>query len=144
MIDLVLDGKLIARAAPGKAITLDTTNIVDGHHELRIVGVDASPIETQGRVIVPFTVNNHGVKLEVSLSPGATVDLASTLRLSVKQPGATAITIRQNSRVLARVEGEAGNAEIAAATLGRGPTTLQAVSEGQHAAISAPMRIVVK
>ena len=44
--------------------------------------------------------------------------------------GATAITIRQNSRDLGRVKGEAGEVEIAATTLGRGPTTLQAFSEG--------------
>lgn len=144
MIDLILDGTLIARAAPGKAINLDTSKIADGHHELRVVGVDAGPIETQGRVIVPFTVNNHDTKLEVGVAPGATVGFDATLRLSVRQPGATAFSIQQNSRVLARVEGEAGTAEIAAATLGRGPTTLQAVSQGQHPAVSAPVRIVVK
>jgi hypothetical protein len=101
-------------------------------------------LETQGRIIVPFTVSNHDAKLELTIAPATTVDMASMLRVSVRQQGATSIEVRQNSRVLARVQGEAGDAEIAAATLGRGPTTLQASSQGKTATISAPLRITVK
>jgi hypothetical protein len=64
--------------------------------------------------------------------------------MSVRQPGATAITIRQNSRDLASVKGEAGDVVIAASQLGRGPNTLQAFSEGSVPAVSAPVRIVVE
>jgi hypothetical protein len=144
IFDFFLDGRLIARLPPKKALSIDTTNIADGHHELRVVGADGGPLETQGRIIVPFTVSNHDAKLELTIAPATTVDMASMLRVSVRQQGATSIEVRQNSRVLARVQGEAGDAEIAAATLGRGPTTLQASSQGKTATISAPLRITVK
>lgn len=144
MFDVFVDGKLIARMVPGKTVNLDTTKLLDGSHELRVVGVATGPLETQGRTIVPFTVINHAAKLEIKTVPAATVEFAAVLRVAVRQSGATSIAIRQNSRELARVTGEAGEVEIAAATLGRGPTVLQAVSEGNAAAASPPVRIMVQ
>jgi hypothetical protein len=144
MIDVYLDGKLTARLTPEKPLTLDTTKIADGYHELRVVGVESGQIETQGRAILPFTVNNHDAKLEVKVAPAAVIDIATDLRISVRQPGATSVAIRQNSRVLASVQAEEGEVTIPAATLGRGPTTLQASSEGKAAVVSAPMHITVK
>jgi hypothetical protein len=142
-IDVFVDGKLTARMAPRKSLNLDTTKLADGYHELRVVGIANHPLETQGRFVVPFMVNNHGAKLELKIAPNTTIDAAATLRVSVRQPGATSIAIRQNSRVVADVKGEAGEVQIAAATLGRGPTTLQAFSKGKVAVISVPLRITV-
>jgi hypothetical protein len=143
-IDLFVDGRLAARTAPGKALSIDTTKLSDGYHELRFVGVAAGAIETQGRSIVPVMVNNQGAKLEVTLGSGATTDVSSTIRLSVRQPGAEAIAVRQNSREVGRVKGEAGDIAIAAATLGRGPVVLQAFSEGRTPAASVPVKISIQ
>jgi uncharacterized protein (TIGR03790 family) len=144
MVDVFLDGKLLVRLAPGKTVNLDTTKVPDGYHEIRVVGTASGPIETQGRIVIPVTVNNKNAKLELSTSQPLTLDHAAKLRVSVRQTGATAIEIRQNSQVVARVQGEAGDVEIAATTLGRGPSTLQAFSEGEAPAVSAPMQVVVK
>jgi hypothetical protein len=144
LVDLFVDGRITARSAPGNELKIDTTKLADGYHELRFVGVVASPIETQGRAIVPITVNNHNVKLELKLAGQAAADLSSTLRLSVGQPGAAAIAIRQNSREVGRVKGESGDVEIPAATLGRGPVVVQAFSEGKTPAISMPLRINIR
>jgi hypothetical protein len=144
MIDVYLDGKLLVRLTPGKPVNIDTTKIADGYHEIRIVGTASGPIETQGRIAVPVTVNNKTAKLELSTSQPLTIDHSAKLRVTVRQTGATAIEVRQNSQVVARVQGEAGDVEIAATTLGRGPSTLQAFSEGDAPAVSAPLRIVVK
>jgi uncharacterized protein (TIGR03790 family) len=143
MIDVLLDGKLIARMAPGKALNLDTTKMADGYHEIRLVGTADGPLETQGRIIVPVTVNNHGASLVLATS-SRIVEASTRLRLSLKQPGATKIVVRQNSREVGSVNGEAGDLEIEAATLGRGPTRLQAFSEGDTPAISSPLDITVK
>jgi hypothetical protein len=142
--ELYVDGRLTAQTIPGKPLPLDTTQLTDGYHELRIVGIRTDPIETQGRAIVPVFVNNHDAAIEVKVSPAARVPLAAKLKVSVRQPGATSFTIRQNSRELGRVKGESGDLEILATTLGRGPTTLQAISEGKAAATSAPIRIFVE
>jgi hypothetical protein len=92
---------------------------------------------------VPIGVNNHDAQLEFTIAPPDKVAASGKIRVSVRQPGATAIAIRQNSRELARVQGEAGDVEIEAAKLGRGPTTLQALSEGSTPAASRrlPIRI---
>jgi hypothetical protein len=142
--ELFVDGRVVARSDPGKAISLDTTNLSDGYHELRIVGIEEGAIETQGRAVAPIMVDNRGAKLEITVTPRGSVSATAMLRVSVRQPGATAIAIRQNSRQLARVEGEAGDVEIAAADLGRGPTALQAISDGTAPASSAPVSLEIQ
>lgn len=141
--ELFIDGRLVARNRPGETLTLDTKKLADGYHELRIVGVHADAIETQGRRVVPITVDNHGAAVEMRVAPLPGVSHNGKLRVSVRQPGATAIVIRQNSREVARVQGEAGEVEIPAVLLGRGPTVLQAFGAGGAAAVSAPVRIQV-
>ncbi len=143
-IDLYVDGKLTARLPPGKKIDLDTTKLADGYHEIRLVGVDSGPLETQGRIILPVTINNRNAKLELTILPQVNLALSAAIRASVRQAGATAISVRQNSREVARVKGEAGEVDISAATLGRGPVTLQAFSEGEAPSVSPPVRIQVK
>jgi hypothetical protein len=123
---------------------LDTTKLTDGYHELRVVGSRSDSIETQGRRVVPIVVDNQGATLKFKVSPAARVPISTKLKLSVHQSGATTIAIRQNSRDVSRVTGESGEVEIPASLLGRGPSTLQAFSEGKVAAASLPLRIVVE
>jgi len=144
MYEIFVDGRLVARIAPGQSLSLDTTKLSDGYHEIRAVGVHAGSVESQGRAVVRIMVKNHDAALEFSALPAARVAQSGTLVAKVRQAGAKAIQIRQNSRVVGRVQGEAGEAEISAATLGRGPTTLQAVSEGPVPVVSPPVRIVVE
>jgi hypothetical protein len=141
--EMFVDGRLATHTQPGQTIRLDTTKLSDGYHELRIVGSHADPIETQGRRILPITVNNRDAAVELEVSPQPGIGFSGKVAVRVRQSGATSIAIRQNSREVGRVEGEAGEIEIAAATLGRGPTTLQAFSEGAGASASAPVVVQV-
>jgi hypothetical protein len=93
---------------------------------------------------LPIIVKNKETKLEFEVRPQSATSLTGKLSVSVRQPGATAIAIRQNSREVARVKGEAGEAEIPAVTLGRGPTILQALSEGDSPAVSPPVRVRIE
>jgi uncharacterized protein (TIGR03790 family) len=138
-LELFVDGRLIARAIEGNPVTLNTTNLADGYHELRVVGAHDDAIETRGRTVVPFLVNNGKAPLEFAVTPHGDVAADAKLNVKVRQPGATGFIIRQNNRVVGRVAGEAGEVAIQASTLGRGPTSLQAVSEGPAPAISRPM-----
>jgi hypothetical protein len=142
--ELFVDGRLVARARPGQTVPLDTAKLSDGYHELRIVGVASGAIETQGRHVVPVIVDNHRADLEVKLLSQQIVGLAGKVVLSVRQSGAAAIAIRQNSREVGRVQAEAGEVEIEASVLGRGPTALQAYSEGENPAVSPPLRIQIE
>lgn len=142
MFEFFVDGKFVARGKPGDTLGMDSTKLEDGAHELRVVGTAADAIETQGRLTVPFSVNNHDGQVEVKVSPQR-AKLSEKFRVHVRQPGAAAIVVRQNSRDVGRVQGEAGEIEIPAATLGRGPITLQAFSEGSVKAVSAPAKVLV-
>jgi hypothetical protein len=142
--ELYIDGRLTTHAAAGNPLPLDSTKLADGYHELRVVGIRSDLIETQGRAIVPVFVNNHDATVEIRVGPATRIPLSAKLKISVRQAGASSFTIRQNSRDLGHVKGESGDLEILATTLGRGPTTLQATSEGKAAAVSAPVRIIVE
>jgi hypothetical protein len=142
--ELFVDGAFAAKAAPGAPLSFDTKKLADGHHELRVVGTRNDLIETQGRKIIPIVVDNHAAAIELKLSTPSRVAKLAKIKISARQPGAKSITFRQNSRDLARVEGESGEVEIAAATLGRGPSYIQAFSEGSTPAVSMPIRIVVE
>jgi len=49
--ELYVDGRLHARTANATPFALDTTQLSDGYHELRVVGIRSDPIETQGRAV---------------------------------------------------------------------------------------------
>ena len=51
---LFVDGRLIQDCRPGEVFEVDTTKVGDGYHELRIVGIQDSMIESQGRLIIPI------------------------------------------------------------------------------------------
>lgn len=141
--ELFVDGRQVTnRVTPGQSVRIDTTQLADGHHELRVVGIHAGAIETQGRQVIPFVVRNKSGPVELDIAPRPGVSAAAQLKVKVRHPGATAIVIRQNSREVGRVEGEAGEISIPAATLGNGPTVLQAFSSGAESA-SAPVAIQV-
>jgi hypothetical protein len=143
MFEVFVDGRLVARDAENKTLEIDTAALPDGYHELRIVGTVADAIETQGRLIMPFYTTNHDAAVEVKVVP-VRVQLDGKLRVNVRQPGAKSIVVRQNSQELGRVQGEAGDIEVSATTLGRGASILQAFSEGEAPAVSAPMRVQVE
>ena len=67
-MELFVDGRLVARFPPNQGVTLDTTKLPDGDHELRFVAVDSGAIETRGRLIVPVRVNNRGASVELSVT----------------------------------------------------------------------------
>ncbi|MCC7474967.1 MAG: hypothetical protein IT425_06195 [Pirellulales bacterium] len=141
--EVFIDGRRVAENSPGKTVGIDTTQLADGYHELRVVGIVGDAIETQGRLIAPLTVRNRDAKLEFQAAPFR-VQAQGTVRVTVRQPGAKGIKILQNSRVVGNVEGEGGEVEISAAQLGRGQTSLQAVSEGSAPIASAPLNIEVE
>jgi hypothetical protein len=142
--ELMLDGRLVARVPRGQSLALDTTNLPNGPHELRFVAAHADAIETQGRIVVPFRVKNGDAEVTLDVTPAGEVAREATLRISVRQMGAETIVIRQNSREVGRIAGESGTVEISASTLGGGPTTLQAVSEGPSPAVSSLVSLRVR
>ncbi|MGC4002035.1 MAG: hypothetical protein QM811_02350 [Pirellulales bacterium] len=62
--ELFVDGARVARCAKGDALTLDTRKFADGAHDVRVVGIAAGPIETQGRWSRILTFENQGKRID--------------------------------------------------------------------------------
>lgn len=142
-LELFVDGRLIARFPPGTAPQIDTTKLVDGYHELRVVAINGDAIESRGRQVLPIVVNNHGRKLELTAT-APSYAATEMVRIKAAQAGAETIVVRQNRREVARFQGGQGEADVLAATLGRGPVLLQAESEGSEPALSSPLRLEIR
>jgi uncharacterized protein (TIGR03790 family) len=125
--ELFVDGSRTQRLPAGQPLALDTTQLGDGYHELRIVAIEAGPIETQGRLIVPITVDNRGRSIEFSTTPAGSVRWDQKLVLEAKAPGMSGIAFFHNGRLIGRVAGAEGQVEVNPRVFGSGPVSLRAV-----------------
>jgi len=138
--ELFVDGIRVDRCGPGGRLRLDTTRLADGHHELRVVAIAATAIETQGRLVVPVMFANHGRSLQLTATP-----------LRMRAGGSTTLTLEgteidgglvfATGRVLGRFTGSSGTIEVPAAVLGRGRVTIHATGRGGRTAaesVNAP------
>jgi uncharacterized protein (TIGR03790 family) len=126
---LFVDGRHIQDCRPGELFEIDTTKMGDGYHELRIVGIQESPIESQGRLIIPIQVANHGRSISASVQ-SRVVDASGHVQCVVSSPNSQSIFVFHNRRQLGQVNGNQGTVMIDARELGRGPIVLTAVALG--------------
>jgi hypothetical protein len=145
--ELLVDGRRVHAATLGESLDFDTTQAVDGSHELTVVAIDPSVIEMQGRKSATITIQNrqHQVTLGAE-SRRLKYGQAAKLRVDGGN-GAARIVIFQNSRAVGQVEGSSGELAIDNRVLGMGPVRLQAVSldgSGKALAISAPLEISIE
>jgi hypothetical protein len=130
----------------GSGLPLETTAFTDGYHELRVVGIDASPIETQGRVILPIVINNAKQKVELTAS-AKEARWGESLKLSVAVPGLEGGMVVANGRVIGEFKGEQADVEVKPRQLGSGPVTLVALGVTKDKLArgsSSPVRLEIK
>jgi hypothetical protein len=123
--EFFVDGVRHGQCAEGESQQLDTTELADGHHELRVVGISSSTVETQGRFIVRFTAANHGRTLALGVTPER-VRSNGTVRVSVAGKGLEGVTLFCNGRVIGRTTGPEATVEVPADVLGVGKVTIRA------------------
>lgn len=142
-----VDGRLVGRSGPNEPFTIDTTKWDDGYHELRVVAVETGLIASRGSLIVELASDNFGGQISVKLQTPH-VRLGEPVCLHVESPGALAVVVRQNGRVLARSVGEKADFEIDSRRLGVGPVRLQAIGLGGPGrpgnTISRPMDVIIE
>jgi hypothetical protein len=132
--ELFVDGMRVAQCGLGERLPLDTSALADGHHELRVVAIDASPLETQGRRIIPVTFANHERALTLTVEPRR-VRPADTVRVSLSGAGVDGALIFAPGRVLGRTSAAAASIEVPAELLGRGEVAIRATGRaGPHPA----------
>jgi len=128
--ELYVDGKRTLQGKPGETLTLDTTTLQDGHHELRIVAVDDTPIETQGRMITNVIIKNSADAISLSTKKKKVSSGTKYVTIKVASTVKTRVDVYCNSLKLGSVPTGKGVLRIATNRLGTGPVTLYAVSEG--------------
>jgi len=124
--ELFVDGVRVHVAKPGEPLSLDTTQLGDGYHELRIVAIGPAPISTQGRQIVWIATENHKRTITAA-TESRTMAHDGAMNVTAESPSARRIEIRHNGRVLETIYGASGKVTVQAARLGRGLAYLQVV-----------------
>jgi predicted small integral membrane protein len=131
--ELFLDGLRVDSCGPGGRLALDTASLADGHHELRLVGIAPTAIETQGRAVLPVIFANHGRTLAMSVTPER-VRPDGTVTVSLEGENLDGVLVFAAGRVLGRLRAAAGSLDVPAAMLGRGKVTLYATGRGGRSA----------
>jgi hypothetical protein len=140
---LFVDGVAGEKCSPGGRISLDTTKIADGHHELRVVAQDSTPIETQGRWLGSMVVKNGLEAIQLSVDENSLAAGMELLTLRVTATSGAPTAVLCNDVELGRVESGAGTVVIDKAKLGKGPVTFIAVADGSPGLRSRPLRVVL-
>jgi len=122
---LFVDGVQLAQCRPGDRLPLDTAQLADGHHELRVVATESSSVQSQGRWVLPVRFANHGKTLTLDVAP-ARVSVAGTVRVRVGGDGLDGVAVFSMGRVLGRTPGGDTTIEVPAELLGRGRVTIRA------------------
>jgi hypothetical protein len=127
--ELFVDGVRLTECGIGGRLALDTTVLSDGYHEIRVVAIDSSPVESQGRSIIPVSFANHDRTIELAVDP-LTTPRKGTVKVSVKGKGIEGVVVFATGRVLGRTTGTESSIEVPAELLGKGTVTIRASGRG--------------
>lgn len=130
--ELFVDGKRQTTTLAGEELTLDTTQLPDGYHEVRVVAVTSDDTRTQGQARLTVICDNHGKSGTATLMSGATMRYGYPVKVQVRAAGAKAIVLAHNGRALATVRDSSGTLSVDSRVLGTGPVTLQVVAMMQE------------
>ncbi len=127
--ELFVDGVRLTECGSGGRLVLDSTALADGHHDVRVVAIESSPVETQGRIIVPVSFANHDRSIELAVEPLQTTR-RGTVRVAVKGRGIEGAVVFALGRVLGRITGAESSIEVPAELLGVGTVMIRATGRG--------------
>jgi hypothetical protein len=141
--ELYVDGRQRGQQPEGGAFALDTTKLSDGFHELRVIAVADTPIETQGRWIGDLIVKNGADATSVTAPAGPRVAGPQlSLQIASTVEGTTAVY--HNGRELGRVTGLRGMLQVPTEKLGRGPVMVTARTVGAKRLESRPLVLEIQ
>lgn len=121
-IDTYVDGALVSSGLPGFPIVLDTRDLADGWHDVRIVARDSTLMANGGTFASTLLLARTGHS--ASIEPeGVLGDLSTTFTFDLDTFGDGVIETRlvQNGRVVAAVAGCEGSVAVRGQVLGAGP-----------------------
>jgi len=130
LFELLIDGAVHSAVPIGGRFVVDTAELADGWHDVRVIGYEASPIATQGRWVGSIEVNNRGYTTQLTVSPGA-VNPSGTFDVDVSATGGAVreIRLRHNHRVIAATQQATDSFTVPNRVLGAGSVSLSTVAE---------------
>ncbi len=96
----------------------------DGFHELRVVAVMRDNVATQGRMIIPFQVNNRGATISVRQLSPTRVPWDGQISLDVECANANRLIVFNQHNLIAVAPGPRQIMSISPRKLGLGPVSL--------------------
>jgi len=144
-VEIFLDGRMIHRASNIKSINLDTSDLKDGFHEVRVVSVSRDDIESRGSAILPLIISNQDFYTNLSVEE-STYEFPMPIKVTADTNFGEKIIIRKNLKTIGVITSEKGSTEISTSSLGVGESKLKAVSyrEGESIGVaSAPITVTV-
>lgn len=129
-VELWVDGRLMAQGRPGDSLALDTLGLADGHHELRLVAVEAGGIGTRSYLKRTVRVENRGHRVSLSLER-AGLPYGARVTAHGQADGARRVMLYQGRRILAEAEVVEGRwqASLDSSQTGQGMIQLHAEAE---------------
>ncbi|MCW5777519.1 MAG: hypothetical protein KIS87_13865 [Phycisphaeraceae bacterium] len=144
--DLLVDGKRYDRVFFFQTLTLDSTLLSDGWHDMRVLGYDSTDVRSTGTWVGPLVVNNRGRSASIG---GATFsgnwNTAFTFDLDAAGSGLREVRLLQHGRVVAASKASPASLTVHGWTLGAGVSRLQAealYADGMRVR-SAPVEVTV-
>lgn len=143
-LQLYVDGILSKQCRPGETFELITTELADGYHEVRVVAIDGTPIETQGRWIGTVQVKNATDAVQLSANQSTLAANSKLLTVNVTATNSGATIVYHNGVNVGEVASGNGQLSIDKTKLGTGPVTLIAIAEGKPQLRSRPLRVMLE
>jgi tetratricopeptide (TPR) repeat protein len=144
-VELWIDGQFVAEAPMGKPIYWDTRKAADGYHELRLVAIEESVIETRSAARFHINVANGKSRVQIdNVTRG--VSYGDEVVVFGKAVGADSVAIYSGYRKLGETTVRDGRWRLVidSTDLGSGPVSLQArTSSNGTFTQSAPVEIMV-
>jgi hypothetical protein len=123
--ELLVDGSLHSFFAPPGSFTVNTANLSDGYHDLRVLAYDNSLVKSVGRWAGSLTTMNYGRAATLMVS-SATGDLDDSLTFTYGSAGGSVDEVRllQNGRVIGSAAGATGAITVFGRNIGAGTSRI--------------------
>ncbi len=146
-VELWIDGQHVASGATGEPIAWDTRSVEDGSHELRLVAVEDSVIETRSVFRTRINVFNRDRRIEVG-QYARDVEYGAAIAVSGQARGAARVELLRGHQVLGAAAVRDGRWSLAASStdvgMGVVPVVVRAVYPDGHAVRSELVEITVR
>ncbi len=145
--EIFLDGVMVLRTRSIENLDIDSGNIGDGFHELRVVAVASDEIETRGQAILPFLVNNHDHQVTIETEQFRP-EFKDKIIINASTNYGQRIIIKLNHKTVGVINAQKGTTSLSPTVAGMGKIKIRAfaVSDDKSAlsVSSTPLLIDVR